>query len=126
MVWEVERTKSFDKWWKKEKVDDQNFNFHKSALQDFETVNVPHNVSTMIFRNSTYECWITRLPDKVKKQGKRSAFRVVLVLDIEEQKLLLQGIFRRDNLNFKRSSGKFQKQYNELVSELAVSFISNR
>lgn len=123
MAWKVERTESFDRWWEKEKVDDQNFKFHEKALKEFETVNVPHNVSAMIFQNSSYECWTTRLPDKVRKQGKRSAFRVILILDIEEQTLFLQGIFRRDNLNYKGSAGKYQSQYDALLRELAANFV---
>jgi|AntRauTorcE11897_2_1112592.scaffolds.fasta_scaffold33169_2 hypothetical protein len=123
MAWKVKKTESFDKWWKKEKVDDQNFKFHEKALKDFETVNVPHNVSAMIFQNSNYECWTTRLPDKVRKRGKRSAFRVVLILDIEEQTLFLQGIFRRDNLNYKGSAGKYQSQHDALLRDLAASFV---
>jgi hypothetical protein len=123
MAWQVERTESFDKWWKKEKIDDNNFRFHKTALEEFKNITLPHNVQSCIFRNTSFECWVTRLPDKLRQQGKSHGFRVVFILDLEEKRLLLQGIFRRSNLGYKGSGGKYDESYDNLVKILAQQFV---
>lgn len=123
MTWKIERTESFDKWWKKEKVSESNYKYHEKALQDFRNIPLPHNVQTSIFKNSSFECWISRLPDKARKQGKRSGFRVMFILDLEDEVLLLQGIFRRDNLDYEGQSGKYQDSYEQLLKELAHQFV---
>ena len=76
MVWRVQRTESFDKWWRKEKVEDGNWRYHEAALQEFQNIPLPHNVQSCVFRNAAFECWVTRLPDKMRKQGKSHGFRV--------------------------------------------------
>ncbi len=123
MAWVITRTESFDKWWKKEGVDESNFKFHKKALEDFRNIPLPHNVQVNIFKNSSFECWVTRLPDKARKQGKSGGFRVVLVLDLEDDEMLLQGIFRRDNLGYQGQGGKYDNAYDELVKSLAQEFV---
>ncbi|MEI8327618.1 MAG: hypothetical protein WCG02_00585 [Candidatus Taylorbacteria bacterium] len=122
MTWKIQRTESFDKWWKKEKVSDSNFNYYEKALQDFRNIALPHNVQVSIFRNSSFECWVSRLPDKARKQGKSGGLRVVFVLDLEENLLLLQGIFRRENLGFQGQGGKYDEAYKELLNDLARQF----
>lgn len=124
MSWRVERTESFDKWWKKEKVDVGNYKFHEKALEEFQAVTLPHNRQTRIFSNSSYECWVTRLPDKVRHQGKSGGFRLVLVLDLEEKILLLQGIFRRSHLPHEGSGGKHEDAYQTLLQDLAQRFVA--
>jgi hypothetical protein len=123
MTWKIQRTESFDKWWKKEKVNDGNFHYYEKALQDFRNISLPHNVQVSIFRNSSFECWVTRLPDKARKQGKSGGLRVVFVLDLEENVLMLQGIFRRDNLGFQGQSGKYDDAYEQLLKDLAERFV---
>ncbi|MDO8552092.1 MAG: hypothetical protein Q7S01_01020 [bacterium] len=123
MAWRVERTASFDKWWKKESVDEGNYQYHERALEEFQNIPLPHNVQTCFFRNSSFECWVTRLPDKVRKRGKSGGFRVILVLDLEEKTLLLQGIFRRDHLSYQGSGGKHDDAYNYLIKALAQEFV---
>jgi len=123
MTWQVERTDSFDKWWKKEGVDEGNYRYHKSALQDFQNIPLPHEVQSCLFRNTSFECWATRLPDKIRRQGKSHAFRVVFILDLEEKRLLLQGIFRRAHLRFQGSGGKYDDAYDLLVKALAQEFV---
>jgi len=125
MSWKVERTDSFKKWWKKEKVDDGNYKWHKQALEQFENILLPHGKQSRIFQNDSFECWVTRLPDKVRKQGKRGGFRVILVLDLEENILLLQGIFRRSNLSYKNSGqGKRDTAFENLIKAVAAEFIT--
>lgn len=124
MAWKVQRTESFDKWWGKERVHDSNYKGHERSLQDFRNINMPHNVQTSIFKNTSYECWVSRLPDKARNKGKQGGFRVVFILDLEEETLLLQGIFRREHLGFKNQSGKFDDAYEELIKELAQKFIA--
>ena len=104
MTQQIERTESFDKWWKKENIEESNYEAYENALQEFKNVTLPHNVQSRLFCNERYECWITRLPDKVRRQGKSKGFRVILILDLEESTLKLQGIFRRSNLKYKGSS----------------------
>ena len=123
MTWKVQRTESFDKWWKKEKVDDSNYQYHEKALQDFRNIPLPHDVQANIFKNSGFECWATRLPDKARKQGKSGGFRVVFILDIEDNALLLQGVFRRGNLRWHGQSGKYDYVYGQLLKDLAQKFI---
>ncbi len=123
MIWKVERTESFDKWWKKERVDNRNFHYHERALEDFQNIPLPHEVQSCLFRNTSFECWVTRLPDKARQQGKSHGFRVVFILDLEEKRLLLQGIFRRSNLGFKGSSGKYDESCATLVKELIQEFV---
>lgn len=123
MTWKVQKTESFDKWWKKEKVDNGNYKYHEKALQDFRNVSLPHNVQTKIFENSSFECWATRLPDKARKQGKSGGFRVVFILDIEDGILLLQGIFRRGNLKWHGQGGKHDYAYEQLLKDLAQKFV---
>ena len=122
MSWQIQRTESFDKWWIKEKIENSNYKYHEQALKDFRNVNLPHNVQSRIFGNSNFECWITRLPDKVRKQGKSSGFRVVFIIDLEEENILLQGIFRRNNLSFKGQGGKHDDMYEQLIKDLAQQF----
>jgi len=69
MVWQIQRTESFDKWWKK------------------------------------------------------GGFRLVIILDLEEGAILLQGIFRRNNLGYKGQAGKYDEAYENLVKDLAGQFI---
>jgi len=123
MTWKIQRTESFDKWWKKEKVSDSNYHYYEKALQDFRNISLPHNVQVSIFRNSSFECWVTRLPDKARKQGKSGGLRVVFILDLEENVLLLQGIFRRDNLGYQGQSGKYDQIYEQLLKDLARQFV---
>lgn len=123
MAWTIERTESFNKWWKREKVDDSNYKHFERALRDFNNISLPHNIQTSIFKNSSFECWVTRLPDKARKQGKSGGFRVAFVLDLEDGILHLQGIFRRDNLNWGGQGGKHQDSYEELLKELARQFV---
>ena len=123
MSWQVQRTESFDKWWKKEKIEDSNFKYHKQALELFQNVLLPHNVQVRIFQNTSFECWITRLPDKARQTGKSGGFRVVLILDLEEKTLFLQGIFRRNHLGYKGSSGKYDDAYDDLIKKLAQEFV---
>lgn len=123
MTWRVERSENFNKWWKKECVEDANYQYHEHALGDFQNTSLPHSVQSCIFRNTSFECWVTRLPDKVRKQGKSGGFRVVLVLDLEEKVLWLQGIFRRNHLSWQGSSGKHDEAYALLVKALAQEFI---
>ncbi len=124
MSWQIQKTESFDKWWKKEDVHDGNYIYHKKALEEFRNVPLPHNVQSCLFKNSSFECWITRLPDKMRQQGKSGGFRVVFILDLEDSVLLLQGIFRRNNLGFQGQSGKHDNKYEELVKDLAQEFIA--
>lgn len=123
MAWTVQRTESFDKWWKKEKVSDDNYRHHEKMLKDFKNISLPHNVQTRIFKNSSFECWVTRLPDKVRKQGKSGGFRLVFILDLEDDILLLQGIFRRDNLSWGGQGGKHDYVYEQLLKNLAQKFV---
>lgn len=122
MEWEVKKTDSFEKWWKKEKVDSGNYKYYKKALESFKNILLPHNVQTCIFKNQIFECWEARLPDKIRKQGKSSGFRVVFILDLEENVMLLQGIFRRSNLKYKGQNGKYDFAYNELLKDLLNKF----
>ncbi|OGC83490.1 hypothetical protein A3D68_00975 [Candidatus Adlerbacteria bacterium RIFCSPHIGHO2_02_FULL_52_17] len=123
MTWRVQRTESFDKWWKKEGVEEKNYEYHERALVEFQNITLPHNVQTCIFKNASFECWVTRLPDKVRRQGKSGGFRVVFILDLEEKVLLLQGLFRRAHLRFEGSSGKYDDQYEALIKALAQEFV---
>jgi len=122
MVWQIERTESFDKWWKKENIEESNYEAYKNALQEFKNVTLPHNRQSCLFRNERYECWITRLPDKARRQGKSGGFRVILILDLEENILKLQGIFRRNNLGYKNMSGKYDDALRELIDKLCKEF----
>lgn len=123
MAWRVERTESFDQWWRREKVEEANYKYHKQALEDFQPIPLPHNVQSCIFKNTSFECWVTRLPDKMRQQGKSRGFRVVLVLDLEEKVLWLQGIFRRSHLSWQGRSGKHDDAYDSLVKDLAQQFV---
>ena len=123
MAWVVKRTESFDKWWKKESVENKNYEYCEVALVEFQNIPLPHERQSCIFKNSSFECWVTRLPDKVRQKGKSGGFRVVLVLDLEEKILWLQGIFRRDHLKYQGSSGKYQDQYELLIKNLGSDFI---
>jgi len=123
MAWHVKRTDSFDRWWKKEKVADSNYAYHERALTEFQNILLPHNIQACVFKNTSFECWVTRLPDKVRQQGKKGGFRVVLILDLEEGTLYLQGIFRRTHLGYKGSAGKYEDQYEDLVKALAHEFV---
>lgn len=122
MAWKIQRTESFDKWWKKEKVDDSNYQFHEKALQEFRNIPLPHETQTAIFKNGSFECWVTRLPDRARRKGKSGGFRVVLIIDLEEDVILLQGIFRRDHLGW-HGGGKYDIQYGQLIKELAQQFV---
>jgi len=126
MAWRVQRTESFDKWWRKEKVEDGNYQYHQAALEEFQNIPLPHNVQSCLFRNASFECWVTRMPDKMRRQGKSHGFRVLLVLDLEEKFLFLQGIFRRSSLDWQGQSGKHQDGYDTLVKELAREFVEAR
>ena len=123
MTWKIQRTESFDKWWKKEKVNDSNYRYYEKALQDFRNIPLPHNVQVSIFKNSSFECWVARLPDKARKQGKSGGLRVIFVLDLEDNVLLLQGIFRRETLGFQGQGGKHDGAYEQLLKDLAVQFV---
>ena len=123
MTWQIQRTENFEKWCKKEDVHKGNNKYHDKALQDFKNIPLPHNVQTSHFKNDHYECWASRLPDKMRSQGKSGGFRVVFILDLEERILMLQGIFRRPHLDFQGQSGKYQNAYEELVKDLAQRFI---
>ncbi len=123
MTWRVERSESFSKWWAKEDVHDGNYPYHSRALEEFQNISLPHSVQVCLFRNSSFECWETRLPDKMRQQGKSGGFRVVLVLDLEEKMLMLQGIFRRAHLGWKGSSGKHDEAHASLIKALAQEFI---
>ena len=123
MAWKIRRTESFDKWWKKEEVNDSNYKFHEKALEEFRNVPLPHNKQANIFKNASYECWITRLPDKIRKQGKSGGFRVVLILDLEDGELLLQGIFRRSHLSDQGNGGKYDSAFEELIKDLVREFV---
>ncbi|KKS37391.1 MAG: hypothetical protein UU98_C0014G0013 [Parcubacteria group bacterium GW2011_GWD2_42_14] len=124
ITWYVHRTEVFNKWWEKEGVNNENYVYHERALTQFQNIYLPHNLQVCIFKNSSYECWVTRLPDKAGGKGKSGGFRVVLVLDLEEELLLLQGIFRRTHLQFNGNSGKYDKQYKALLKALASEFCS--
>ena len=123
MTWEVQRTESFDKWWKKESVEESNFKHFERALKEFRNITLPHNVQTCIFKNTSFECWVSRLPDKARKVGKSGGFRTVFILDLEDEILLLQGIFRRDHLSFQGQSGKYDESYDQLIKDLTQEFI---
>ncbi len=126
MAWEIQRTESFDKWWKKENIEEGNYKYHEQALKDFRNVSLPHNLQSCLFRNSSFECWITRLPDKARKQGKSGGFRVLFIIDIEEEVILLQGIFRRSSLGYKGSDGRYDTTYEQLVKDLAQEFVETQ
>ncbi len=64
MSWSVQRTESFDKWWKKEGIEDKNYEYHERALTEFQNIPLPHQMQSCVFKNSSFECWVTRLPDK--------------------------------------------------------------
>jgi hypothetical protein len=123
MSWKVERSETFDKWWKKESVDDANYRFYEAAFAEFQNIPLPHNLQALIFKNKSYECWVTRQPDKARNVGKSGGLRVVLILDLEEKRLILQGVFRREHLGFKGSPGKRDGAYSDLIDSLAVEFI---
>ncbi len=124
MTWQIEKSDTFNKWWKKESVDENNYAGHERSLQEFQNIPLPHNVQSCIFKNKSFQCWVTRLPDRARKQGKSGGFRVVVVLDLEDKVLHLQGIFRRDHLKFEGCGGKYQSQYDELLGELAKAFVA--
>jgi mRNA-degrading endonuclease RelE of RelBE toxin-antitoxin system len=124
MAWRVERTESFDKWWKKEQVDDRNYHYFEKALVEFQNTTLPHhNVQSCLFRNASFECWTTRLPDKANNRGKQGGFRAILILDLDEKVLYLQGIFARDHLSYKGSGGKHDDALATLIKNLAAEFI---
>ena len=123
MSWVVQRTESFDKWWKKEGVEEGNYKYHAEALAEFQNVTLPHTIQSCLFRNKSFEGWIARLPDKMRRKGKSGGFRVVLSLDLEEKVLLLQGIFRRDHLSFRGSGGKYDEAQQQLIKALAQEFV---
>jgi hypothetical protein len=80
-------------------------------------------VQTCIFKNTSFECWVLRLPDKARKKGKSGGFRTVFVLDLEDEPLLLQGIFRREHLSFQGQGGKHDDAYDQLIKDLTQEFI---
>lgn len=123
MLWRVERSASFDKWWEKADVADGNFPYHKRALEEFQNIPLPHAVQVCLFKNTSFECWETRLPDKIRQQGKSGGFRVILVLDLEEKIMWLQGIFRRAHLGWKGNSGKYDNAHTDLIKALAQEFV---
>ncbi len=123
MQWEVVVTEGYEKWRKKENVTDVVFGYHKQALHDFCNVNLHHNVQSCHFKTDRYQCWESRLPDKERNKGKSGGFRVVFILDLEDKVLLLQGIFRREHLDWKGSSGKYTNQHLSLLDDLKREFI---
>lgn len=123
MEWEVVETEVFEKWRKKETISDKDSGFHKRALQNFANLSLPHNVQTCHFKTTRYQCWESRLPDKARNKGKSGGFRVVFILDLEDKRLLLQGIFRREHLDYKGSSGKYTGHHTDLLNDLKKEFI---
>lgn len=63
------------------------------------------------------------MPDKARRKGKSGGFRVIFVIDLEEGTILLQGIFRRDNLSYKGEGGKHDNAQRELLADLFQEFV---
>lgn len=126
MSWQIQRTESFDRWWEKENIHNSNYQYHEAALQEFKNVPLPHNIQNCHFRNSSFECWSARLPDKIRKQGKSGGFRIIFIIDIEEGIIYLQGIFRRGNLGFKDQGGKYDTAHGDLIKDLARQFVETK
>jgi hypothetical protein len=122
-MWDVVETETFQKWRKKAGIEDEQFEFLLEAFKEFRNVDLGHEVQSCLFRTERYQCWRQRLPDIVRKTGKSGGFRAIFVLDLEDKKLLLQGIFRRNHLDFKGSSGKYQHQHDSLLEELVKGLI---
>jgi hypothetical protein len=124
-AWLVKRSASFDHWSRREHVHHANAEYQAEVLARFRNVSLPHNLQSPVFKNLRFECWVTRLPDKQRNEGKSGGFRVVLVLDLEKRILWLKGIFRRSHLGFRRSPGKYDRAYEELIKTLAREFAEN-
>jgi mRNA-degrading endonuclease RelE of RelBE toxin-antitoxin system len=126
MEWTIIETEGFKKWCKKNGVDEETISFFKRPLQQFDKGVRIHEKQTRLVSDDVYEIWYVRMPDKKFEAGKKSGFRIVFVLDIEEKILILEGIFRRKFLNYKTETGKFQSNFETLIDDLAFQYITKR
>ncbi len=56
------------------------------------------------------------MPDPENNSGVSGGFRLVIRLDVETKRIILEIIIRRQNLQWKGSSGKYQKKWDECLA----------
>ena len=59
-----------------------------------------------------FEIWVAKIPNPDANKGKSGGYRLIYYIYIEEQKLFVDKIENRKNLDYKREKGKNQKKWN--------------
>ena len=65
-----------------------------------------------------FEIWVAKIPNPDANKGKSGGYRLIYYIYIEEQKLFVDKIENRKNLDYKRAKGKNQKKWNKYLSTL--------
>ena len=62
--------------------------------------------------------FVVKIPNPARKQGKSGGFRLIMLYNTKENIAKIGKIFRRTDLNYKGSSGKYQKEYDRYLADL--------
>jgi hypothetical protein len=113
-MWSIEESCKFNDWCKTESISNEVINSLKVALIEFRRQ--PTNRTKTLFRKGFYEIWDIHVPDPENNSGVSGGFRLVIRLDVETKRIILEIIIRRQNLQWKGSSGKYQKKWDECLA----------
>jgi len=84
----------------------------------------PRNKRPFISPNNIFEIWMAGIGNPDANKGKSGGFRFIYYIIINEKKLFVDLIENRKNLDYKGSSGKNQKKWDEHFIELKKELLN--
>jgi len=124
--WDVIETENFVRSCEKNNVSQLVIDSIRVWAKSVRRQIIPRNSRPFISPNNIFEIWIAGIGNPDANKGKSGGYRLMYYILISEGKLFVDIIEERDNLKFKGSSGKKQKQWDshflELKKEMLVKY----
>lgn len=116
--WDYSETEEFVRYCEKNNISQ----VVKDALEDWAIAvkrePTPRNKRVFTSPSNIFEIWAAGIGNPDANKGKSGGYRFIYYIHLIERKLFVDRIENRNNLDFKRSTGKYQKNWDERVKEL--------
>lgn len=116
--WIYIETENFIRHCKNNNVSQKVKDFIKIWAKSTRRQITPRNSRLFVSPNKIFEIWVAGIPNPDANKGKSGGYRLMYYIIINEQKIFIDKIEDRKNLDYKGSKGKNQKKWDKYLSTL--------